>query len=80
MGETARYIELYKPALTIVNSTVGVGTTRAIGKRTGAAVVNSPVRGKHACMLEELRIYTKFVGGPIRMLASRRPNTSTQSV
>ena len=62
MGETARYIELYKPALTIVNSTVGIGTTRAIGERTGAAVVNSPVRGKHACMLEELRIYTKFVG------------------
>lgn len=62
VGETARYIERYKPALTIVNSTVGIGTTRAIGERTGAAVVNSPVRGKHACMLEELRLYPKFVG------------------
>jgi UDP-N-acetyl-D-mannosaminuronate dehydrogenase len=62
IGETARYINLYKPALTIVNSTVGIGTTRAIGERTGAAVVNSPVRGKHARMLEELREYTKFVG------------------
>ena len=62
IGETARYIELLRPALTIVNSTVGIGTTRAIGDRTGAAVVNSPVRGKHVRMLEELRHYTKFVG------------------
>jgi UDP-N-acetyl-D-mannosaminuronate dehydrogenase len=62
VGETARYIERYKPALTIINSTVGIGTTRAISERTGTAVVNSPVRGKHACMLEELRLYTKFVG------------------
>lgn len=62
IGETARYIGLFRPALTIVNSTVAVGTTRAIAERTGAAVVNSPVRGKHARMLEELQIYTKFVG------------------
>jgi UDP-N-acetyl-D-mannosaminuronate dehydrogenase len=62
VGETVRYIRLFEPALTIINSTVGVGTTRAIGERAGAAVVNSPVRGKHARMLEELRLYTKFVG------------------
>lgn len=62
VGETARYIGLFKPALTIVNSTVSIGTTRAIAERTGAVVVNSPVRGKHARMLDELRMYTKFVG------------------
>jgi UDP-N-acetyl-D-mannosaminuronate dehydrogenase len=62
IGETARYIELYKPALTIINSTVGIGTTRSVADRTGASVVNSPVRGKHVRMLEELRTYTKFVG------------------
>src|SRR5882724_3975842 len=62
IGESARYIELFKPAVTIVNSTVGVGTTRAIAERSGTAVVNSPVRGKHVRMLEELRHYTKFVG------------------
>jgi UDP-N-acetyl-D-mannosaminuronate dehydrogenase len=62
IGETARYIELFKPALTIVNSTVAIGTTRAIAERTGAAVVNSPVRGKHAHMLDQLRIYAKFIG------------------
>lgn len=62
VGETARYIELFSPKLTILNSTVEVGTTRAIAERTGAAVVHSPVRGKHARMLEDIHNYTKFVG------------------
>lgn len=63
VGETARYIELFKPKVTIINSTVAVGTTRVVAERTGAAVVNSPVRGKHARMVEEMRGYAKFVGG-----------------
>ncbi len=63
VGETARYIEIFKPTLTVINSTVGVGTTRAIAERTGAAIVHSPVRGKHVRMRQELRTYTKFVGG-----------------
>jgi UDP-N-acetyl-D-mannosaminuronate dehydrogenase len=62
VGETMRYIERFRPAVTIVNSTVAVGTTRAIAARTGAAIVHSPVRGKHARMREELLKYTKFVG------------------
>lgn len=62
VGETARYIALFTPTLTIVNSTVAIGTTRTIAERTGAAVVHSPVRGKHARMLDEIRTYTKFVG------------------
>ena len=62
VGESARYIERFKPNLTIINSTVGIGTTRAVADRTDAAVVNSPIRGKHARMREELYHYTKFVG------------------
>jgi UDP-N-acetyl-D-mannosaminuronate dehydrogenase len=62
VGETAGYIERFRPTLTIVNSTAAVGTTRAIAERTGAAVVHSPIRGKHARMREELLHYTKFVG------------------
>lgn len=62
VGETARYIDSFKPALTVINSTVAVGTTRAVADRTCTAVVNSPVRGKHARMMEDLRFYTKFVG------------------
>jgi UDP-N-acetyl-D-mannosaminuronate dehydrogenase len=63
IGETVRYIELFKPMLTIINSTVGIGTTREVARRSGAAVVHSPVRGKHVRMREELRSYAKFVGG-----------------
>jgi UDP-N-acetyl-D-mannosaminuronate dehydrogenase len=62
IGETARYIDKYKPTMTVINSTVAVGTTRAVAQRTGAAVANSPVRGKHVRMQEEIRSYTKFVG------------------
>jgi UDP-N-acetyl-D-mannosaminuronate dehydrogenase len=62
VGETARYIELFKPRLTIINSTVAIGTTRSVAERTGAAVAHSPVRGKHARMLGELKSYAKFVG------------------
>lgn len=62
VGETVRYIERYKPELTVINSTVAVGTTRAISELSGTPVVNSPVRGKHARMLTELRHYTKFIG------------------
>lgn len=63
IGETARYIEMFKPALTIINSTVAVGTTRAIAQRTNAPIAHSPVRGKHVRMLDEMRMYSKFVGG-----------------
>lgn len=69
IGETARYMSHFRPKLTIINSTVAVGTTRAIAERTGMAVVNSPVRGKHKRMLEDLQSYTKFVGGIDRAAA-----------
>jgi UDP-N-acetyl-D-mannosaminuronate dehydrogenase len=62
ISETVRYIRLFEPKLTIINSTVGVGTTRLIAEQAGVAVVNSPVRGKHARMLDEICEYTKFVG------------------
>lgn len=62
VGETLRYMDRYQPALTVINSTVGVGTTRRIAERSGAMVVNSPIRGKHARMLVELMSYSKFIG------------------
>lgn len=79
VGETVRYINLFKPALTIINSTVAVGTTRAIAKRTGAGVVYSPVRGKHVRMLEDLHHYVKFIG-PIDPRAGQKAAEHFQSV
>ena len=62
VGESAAYIERFTPRLTIIDSTIGVGTTRAVHDRTGARVVHSPIRGKHAQMGRELLRYTKYVG------------------
>jgi len=62
VGITARYVERFRPTVTVINSTVPVGTTRAVIDRSGADVVNSPVRGKHARMFDELLSYVKFVG------------------
>ncbi len=79
VGEAARYIHLFTPALTVINSTVAIGTTRAIAERTGTPVVNSPIRGKHARMLEELSLYTKFIG-PMDCAAGQQAATHFESV
>ena len=55
------YIQRFRPALTIINSTVLPGTTRSIGVKSGAQVAFSPVRGKHVRMAQDLVRYTKFV-------------------
>src|SRR5437899_9414425 len=60
--QVVEYIHQYRPALTVINSTVAPGITRRIAVESGTAVVNSPVRGKHARMQEELLRYAKFVG------------------
>ena len=62
VGQVLEYIHQYRPALTVINSTVAPGTTRRIAAESVTAVVNSPVRGKHARMQEEMLHYTKFVG------------------
>jgi UDP-N-acetyl-D-mannosaminuronate dehydrogenase len=58
-----RYIEDNGPALTIINSTVSPGTTRAIHKIVRRPIVYSPIRGKHFKMKHDLLHYTKFIGG-----------------
>lgn len=64
VAEVARYIQKYKPQLTIINSTVGPGTTRRISQQAGTnALAYSPVRGKHAKMQVDMLHYVKFVGG-----------------
>ena len=60
--QVVEYIHQYRPALSIINSTVAPGTTRSIAVESGTAVVHSPVRGKHARMQAEMLHYAKFVG------------------
>src|SRR5215467_3682458 len=71
VGETARYVELFSPRLVIINSTVAVGTTRAVAERTRTSVAYSPVRGKHARMLQDLQRYTKFIGALDKVCAEK---------
>src|SRR5690349_6254227 len=62
IGQVSEYIRRYQPNLTIINSTVAPGTTRRIATDSNKPVVNSPVRGKHVRMREEMLHYTKFIG------------------
>jgi UDP-N-acetyl-D-mannosaminuronate dehydrogenase len=71
VGVTAAYVERFRPEIVVINSTVAVGTTRAVGQAAGVPVANSPVRGKHARMAEELLRYVKFIGAEDRGAAER---------
>jgi UDP-N-acetyl-D-mannosaminuronate dehydrogenase len=60
------YIQKYQPKLTIINSTVPVGTTVELHKQTGGLIAHSPCRGVHKnkeYMLKEFARWTKYVGG-----------------
>jgi UDP-N-acetyl-D-mannosaminuronate dehydrogenase len=62
VGTTAGYIQKYRPAVTIINSTIAPGTTRKVqALATDQAVAYSPVRGKHAKMESDMLRYKKFV-------------------
>lgn len=63
IGTCVKYINKYQPRLTVINSTIIPGTTRAIFERTGVPIAYSPVRGKHIKMKHDLLLYSKFVGG-----------------
>jgi hypothetical protein len=67
---TVQYIEKYRPALTIINSTVAPGTTDQVSKISGARVAYSPVRGKHVKMEEDLLFYAKFAGAACPEIAA----------
>lgn len=63
VGQSVRYVQKYRPRLTIINSTVAPGTTRAIYRASGAPIVHSPVRGRHVRMKEDMLYYAKYIGG-----------------
>lgn len=54
---TLRYVAQYKPKLTIINSSVSVGTTEKLGSH----FVYSPVRGRHPNLAKEMRVFAKIV-------------------
>jgi UDP-N-acetyl-D-mannosaminuronate dehydrogenase len=59
---TADYMAALDARVTVINSTVAVGTTRRLAELSQRPVVHSPVRGKHSRMRAELSSYSKFIG------------------
>lgn len=70
-GAVVAYMERFQPALTVINSTVQPGTTRAVIDRTRMPVAYSPVRGKHVNMTEGLMNYVKYVAADDQAVAAR---------
>lgn len=58
------YIHQYRPKLTVIHSSVRVGTTDKVGK---SMIVHSPVRGRHPNLEREMKIFPKFIGGRDQM-------------
>ena len=76
---TVEYIELFKPKLVLIESTVPPGTTEEIYGKTGVDIVHSPIRGKHPNLEKHLRLWTKWVG-PATPEAGRRAKEYYESL
>ncbi len=62
--ETEKYIKYSTPKLTIIHSTLPVGTTKQIndGEIGRGKVVYSPVMGIHPMLYDSLKTFTKLIG------------------
>jgi hypothetical protein len=60
----ASYQEAFMPSLTIVHSTVPIGTTSRLRN-----AVHSPILGDHTNMKQSLRVFTKWIGGELAWIA-----------
>jgi UDP-N-acetyl-D-mannosaminuronate dehydrogenase len=63
---TKSYIERFQPKITIINSTLPIGTTIELYNQCGGLIAHSPCRGVHKnkeYMLKEFSRWTKYVGG-----------------
>lgn len=59
------YQAVFKPEITVIHSTVPIGTTCKIEN-----AVHSPILGKHSNMEQSIRDFTKWIGGPLALAAS----------
>lgn len=63
-----------KPELVIIHSTVKPGTTASIFKKTGIAIVHSPVMGTHPNLKRDILRFTKFIGPTSNISANLAQN------
>ena len=62
MGIVADAIKNHNPKLTIIESTIQLGTTRKLAEMTGSRVVHSPCRGVHPNLVAGIRTFVKYIG------------------
>jgi len=75
VNEAARYVNAFRPSVTIINSTVPIGTSRKIEELTGISVVNSPVKGNIADgMKSGLMKHVKYLGATSEEAANAAAN------
>lgn len=55
-------INKLNPKLTIIHSTVPIGTSKKIQKETKAHIVHSPVVGSHPFLKKSLKTFVKYIG------------------
>ena len=60
IGIVQDYQDLFNPSVTIIHSTVPIGTTSKIKN-----AVHSPILGLHHRMKDDLKIYRKWIGGEL---------------
>ena len=58
--QVLKIISSHKPELIVIHSTVSVGTTENIQKKTKTPIIYSATRGVHKRMISDLKRYTKF--------------------
>ncbi len=61
----SKEINLFKPKITIIHSTVVLGTILKIKELIpfGCYVVHSPIRGIHPKLYKSIKIFVKYIGG-----------------
>ena len=63
LEDVVKYANIYSPKFIVIHSTVPVGTTESLGHMLGELpVFNSPIRGKHPNLVEEIKDkYVKYI-------------------
>jgi len=58
-----KYLNTYNPHLTIIHSTVKVGSSRLIYKKSKRLISHSPIMGVHPHLTKSVQTFKKIIGG-----------------
>jgi hypothetical protein len=59
---TKKEIKKIKPKLTIIHSTIALGTTKKLADKFNGMVVHSPIRGVHPKLYRGIKTFVKYIG------------------